>query len=435
MPLFADDVIADSVSDEAGYVYRFDGAEMMCPVSVVEHEGRHITLQMPWVRALPRGSKIGTNKYLLHFEEHEQRRPEMPVYDSAASGMLSGAAEAAAFVRDPRNHEEVWRTVVLILCQRFFRDTRRFMFNGRGVDVAVQTESRKSTGGVTPISVVGRKRLRHGLHFMVGPRLPTLGSLDGGGARNLGAGKKSMPDYDLLILRPNIEHEMLAVIMGRGGTQELGCTFWGQSELSCYDDAQHGIWGMSYKYHERAIVLNERNLIRTFDVAFDGYNGGMDQTFVDWTDNSSLQKFRDDTYARDRPYNGPSMLVMKLPANKTRVRKTWPNPIVFHTGVGGNLSLIRRRTSCCPTSEHMIFDPNRCTKYCAGTAGQVRRVHAPTGHAAVGEHRSEQPPRWRGLHLERKLQQHACVPGHHERVRQDIGCGFPAAAGVGAPRQ
>ena len=52
---------------------------------------------------------------------------------------------------------------------------------------------------------------------------------------------------DLLIMRPNIEHEMLGIIMGRGGEGELGATFWGQTELSCYDDAQHGIWGMSYK--------------------------------------------------------------------------------------------------------------------------------------------------------------------------------------------
>jgi hypothetical protein len=28
---------------------------------------------------------------------------------------------------------------------------------------------------------------------------------------------------------------------------------------------------MSYKYHERAIVTNDRNLVRVFDVAFDGY--------------------------------------------------------------------------------------------------------------------------------------------------------------------
>ena len=33
---------------------------------------------------------------------------------------------------------------------------------------------------------------------------------------------------------------------------------------------------MSYQYHERAMVTNERNMIRAYDVAFDGYNGGLD---------------------------------------------------------------------------------------------------------------------------------------------------------------
>jgi hypothetical protein len=53
-------------------------------------------------------------------------------------------------------------------------------------------------------------------------------------------------DIGVVVVRPNIEHEMLAITMGRGGTQELGATFWGQTELSCYDDSQHGIWGMSF---------------------------------------------------------------------------------------------------------------------------------------------------------------------------------------------
>jgi hypothetical protein len=45
---------------------------------------------------------------------------------------------------------------------------------------------------------------------------------------------------DLLLLRPCIEHYVLAVILGRGGgSEELGATFWGQTELSCYDDSQH----------------------------------------------------------------------------------------------------------------------------------------------------------------------------------------------------
>lgn len=45
---------------------------------------------------------------------------------------------------------------------------------------------------------------------------------------------------ELVIIRPNIEHNMLGIILGRGGLDELGATFWGQTELSCYDDSMHG---------------------------------------------------------------------------------------------------------------------------------------------------------------------------------------------------
>ena len=136
--------------------------------------------------------------------------------------------------------------------------------------------------------------------------------------------------YDLFILRPNIEHEMLSVIMGRGGTQELGCTFWGQTELSCYDDAQHGIWGMSYKYHERAMVLNERNLIRVYDVAFDGYTGGMDQKIYDgWTNADKQHEFMEHTYNRKAPYSGASMIVFALPHDPKLSNETLPNPLIF----------------------------------------------------------------------------------------------------------
>ena len=119
-----------------------------------------------------------------------------------------------------------------------------------------------------------------------------------------------LQDGYCLLVRPNIEHEMLTVIAGRGGTQELGATFWGQTELACYDDAQHGIWGMSYKYHERAIVTNERNLIRMFDVAFDGYSGGMDTDIARIAD---LKQFSDDTYNNDSRYAGPSVIAMHFP--------------------------------------------------------------------------------------------------------------------------
>ena len=122
--------------------------------------------------------------------------------------------------------------------------------------------------------------------------------------------KSALSGYCLL-LRPNIQHEMLTIIAGRGGTQELGATFWGQTELACYDDAQHGIWGMSYKYHERAIVTNERNLIRMFDVAYDGYSGGMD------TDIAKIETINNDfvneTYSTTPRYKGNSIIALHFP--------------------------------------------------------------------------------------------------------------------------
>ena len=113
-----------------------------------------------------------------------------------------------------------------------------------------------------------------------------------------------------LLVRPNIEHEMLTVIAGRGGTQELGATFWGQTELACYDDAQHGIWGMSYKYHERAIVTNERNLIRMHDVAFDGYGGGMDTDFIKLKE---FDQYTKDTYDNQPSFKGKSVVAFHFP--------------------------------------------------------------------------------------------------------------------------
>jgi len=68
------------------------------------------------------------------------------------------------------------------------------------------------------------------------------------------------PPTTLSLIRPNIEHYMLGVIIGRGGIDHLGATLWGQTEMSVFDDGQHGVWGMTYKYHEPAIVFNEHNL-------------------------------------------------------------------------------------------------------------------------------------------------------------------------------
>ena len=137
---------------------------------------------------------------------------------------------------------------------------------------------------------------------------------------------------ELVIIRPNIEHNMLGVVLGRGGLEDLGATLWGQTELSVYDDSQHGIWGMSYKYNERAMVYNEKNLIRLWDIAYDGMNGGKDCRAVDWTDHNphnpnSLDAFRDATYDLTKPYEGPSMMCMSF--HNVHNSDVWPSPILF----------------------------------------------------------------------------------------------------------
>ena len=145
---------------------------------------------------------------------------------------------------------------------------------------------------------------------------------------------------EIVIIRPNIEHYMLGIIMGLGGDQ-LGNTLWGQTELSVYDDSMHGVWGMSYKYHERAIVFNEKNLVRLWDVAYDGYNGGKEEKYVKWTDPDQVDKFKDDTMEVTKNYQGASMMVMAFvhkPDHKDangqstfthNFQRNWPSPILF----------------------------------------------------------------------------------------------------------
>lgn len=62
-----------------------------------------------------------------------------------------------------------------------------------------------------------------------------------------GSQTRETEDHNWLLLRPNIEHYMLGVIIGRGGLEHLGACFWGQTEMSVFDDGQHGVWGMTYK--------------------------------------------------------------------------------------------------------------------------------------------------------------------------------------------
>jgi hypothetical protein len=156
-------------------------------------------------------------------------------------------------------------------------------------------------------------------------------------------------EWDFVIVRPNIEHNMLGVVMGRGGKDELGATFWGQTELSCYDDGMHGKWGMSYKYHERAMVLNEKNLIKCWDVAFNGYNGGMDDTHVSWTETN--ESFQESTTNLSEPYSGDSMLIMRF---RHIPGKHWPNPILLSHE--GPTTSSKTEMPIDPENIHSIFD-------------------------------------------------------------------------------
>jgi hypothetical protein len=138
---------------------------------------------------------------------------------------------------------------------------------------------------------------------------------------------------EIVIFRPHIEHNMLGVVMGRGGLEDLGATLWGQTELSCFDDGMHGIWGMSYKYNERAMVFNEKSLIRLWDIAYDGYNGGKDDTYLDFTDAEAVRRYKEKVCERNDPYTGPSIIAMAFPVNEEHPewRRNWPNPIAWDT--------------------------------------------------------------------------------------------------------
>jgi hypothetical protein len=128
----------------------------------------------------------------------------------------------------------------------------------------------------------------------------------------------------VLLIRPNIEHYMLGMIMGKGGSMDdLGATLWGQTELSCFDDGQHGVWGMSYKYHASALVFNERNLHRMWDIAYDGYCGGKDCSILDWGSDPDVQRFIKADSNLLSPYAGPSVLVLPLPTQL----HTLPSPL------------------------------------------------------------------------------------------------------------
>jgi hypothetical protein len=179
---------------------------------------------------------------------------------------------------------------------------------------------------------------------------------------------------DVVIIRPNIEHNMLTAILGRGGMDDLGATLWGGTELACFDDSQHGIWGMSYKYSQRAVIWEEKSLQRLYDISYDSYNGGKDSTFVDWRSDMNDSIFVQATNDTSRPYEGPSMMVMSFPkaANALDCSDNWPNPIVFHDNLHGG---DRVKYPIDPDNQHSVANVDKDMRVFLHEAYRQRYMH------------------------------------------------------------
>ena len=138
-----------------------------------------------------------------------------------------------------------------------------------------------------------------------------------------------------------------------GSIDTLGATLWGQTELSCADDGTHGVWTMSYKcvrlpycfsthslthdacrYHASSLVFNHRNLLRFWDISYDGYVGGKDATILDWGSDTDISRFVRSDNNLAQPFNGPSIIVLPLP---TKLH-TLPSPLPIANLVNSQLS-------------------------------------------------------------------------------------------------
>ena len=189
-----------------------------------------INLSHPWTNFIPNGIEaLSSTTFPIDWQYRaNQTNPESAGQKVYSDNNLRNAAHAAA-ESCRSSPQEAMREVLMILFTRFFKPAARFMNDGAGVAVTRKgfNNGRWNYSGYAFA----------GCHLKHGPFLPETSNSSGKSVGNA---------QDIVILRPNIEHEMLGIIMGRGGTQELGATFWGQTELSCYDDAQHGTYQSNF---------------------------------------------------------------------------------------------------------------------------------------------------------------------------------------------
>ncbi|KAJ1465882.1 hypothetical protein T484DRAFT_1757105 [Baffinella frigidus] len=200
--------------------------------------------------------------------------------------------------------------------------------------------------------------------------------------------------YSLFVIRPSIEHYMLGVVLGRGGTGELGATLWGQTELSCYDDAMHGKWGMNYKYHARAVVFNEKHLLRLWDVSFNGYTGGMGTNFVDWNDTAGVEEWKEDSVRLDEPLKSSfkDLFVLCFESDP-EIDNNLSNPIAFCKGT--------RNTTTDPDNLHDVFRPEMDVFTNMTNAGNDARI----------DQYMTLMPNYKEMHNRRKVAGHAAHEG------------------------
>ena len=88
------------------------------------------------------------------------------------------------------------------------------------------------------------------------------------------------------------------------------------------------------RYHASAVVFNERNLIRLWDISYDGYVGGKDASILDWGSDSDVARFIRADNNLSLPYGGPSIVVLPIP---TKIH-TLPSPLPIANLVNRTLS-------------------------------------------------------------------------------------------------
>ena len=149
---------------------------------------------------------------------------------------------------------------------------------------------------------------------------------------------------------------------------------------------------MSYKYHASSLVFNNRNLIRFWDISYDGYIGGKDVTVLDWGSDADIARYVRADNNLAQPYNGPSIVVLPLP---TKVH-TLPSPLPLANLVNSQLA---SRAHALGTADLFVED----------MAGFLERVSDRVGSEHIGGLRNVVSVAYDLLHMHRNSAASKCA--------------------------